>query len=136
MDYIANLKAAIAAVEEQPELDLSYWRTRHTCGTLYCIGGLVATLPFFQAQGMEADGDGAPLAAEFGYGYAGDSLTHFFGTYGAYDEGDGEIGAYAVIFTGAGFGFWDHELSYPGQSDKDLALARLRRALAYQEALL
>jgi hypothetical protein len=127
IDIIANLKAAIAAVEAQPEssINLGVWN----CNTHFCIGGLCAVTPHFTAQGMYAHSNSGEPCAE-GCKTVQQVLWRFFGTYGS----GGTNSAYWHIFVASGQGAWDAELEEDGElPDKQLALARLRRALAYQE---
>jgi len=127
MDIIANLKAAIAAVEAEPETQISLdcWMAQHRCGTLHCIGGLCAVTPHFTEQGMYASGIGAPTHDS--YDDADPLLDAFFGYYNGED-------AYSCVFSEYGTGAWDKELLAGGRlTHKELALARLHKALAYQQ---
>lgn len=135
---LVNLRALRAAVAEHPEdqFDLAAWRTSGpTCGTMFCIGGLAATMPFFQRQGMYPDAyDGAPRTQD--EDDVDEVLNHFFGLY---DEDNSES-AYDHIFTAAGDSMWDSELrvafhTETGRSptDKELALARLDKAIKHWE---
>lgn len=126
---IDNLKAAIAAVEAAPALDLGAWRSRHDCGTLFCIGGLIAVTPHFKRQGVYANKSGAPYTRTAATSVG--ALEELFGTY---DDAGFGVSAFNCIFSSHGSGSWDADLRASILSHKDLALARLRRALALQEA--
>lgn len=124
MNHIANLRAAIAAVEAQPELDLAAYRRQHPCGTLFCVAGLLPVTEHFIKLGVTANGAGRPrLPAVYD---VDDTLDDLFGTYGRFC-------AYDVLCEPYGFGKWDDELlAAPERQDlthKELALARLNKAL-------
>lgn len=124
MNYIENLKAAIAAVEAQPELDLLAYRTqREGCGTLYCVAGLLPSTEHFIKLGVTARHNGSPELPDM---TLDDTLNTLFGTYSGSP-------AYYVLCSTSGAGDWDEELlEGRGLTDKELALARLRKALEIQ----
>lgn len=139
---VSNLKALIAAVEAQPEkqFDLGRFKDEGSCGTLFCTAGLATTMPVFQLQGMAlrnwgyeswwATVDGVDIDNEdcrvdelFGY----EAYTHLFAARsdGKWDE---ELG---LEFED---GVFETAESMARMSDKDLALARLRKRLEEMEA--
>jgi hypothetical protein len=124
VNYIENLKAAIAAVEAQPELDLNQYRKVTDCGTLYCVAGLLPTIPHFAALGVVGyiGGVGAPELPDSRS--SDDTLDELFGMF---PDGD----AYNCLCALRKYGEWDEELLASGRlTDKELALARLNKALA------
>lgn len=56
---LTNLNVLLEAVKAYPEkqFNLSNYRDETECGTLFCVAGLAATLPHFNAQGMYFDKD-------------------------------------------------------------------------------
>ena len=126
---ITNLEVLLAAVEAYPENNLnlsSYKCDDSVCGTLYCVAGLAATLPHFNAQGMYFEDDGEiHMDDEGGDGHVGrDSCTdplfgpeawyNLFATYGGGNR-DEELGA-----------FTDSSRFERAMTDKQLAVARLK----------
>jgi hypothetical protein len=151
MNYLENLRILRAAVAAQPEeeLDLSAWRRDSDfynlpepapgCGTHFCIGGLAAVMPHFRALGLEAGTAGQPRAPSLDLRDEDSTLDHFFKPYPGAPENEGT--AYRHIFSTWGAGVWDSEIRehwdcYHGvqPNDKELALARLDRAIAEWEA--
>lgn len=144
---IENLKVLIAAVEAQPELNLKAYRTKHGCGTLFCVAGLLPTIPHFKNLGVETDemdGRGAPAMPVKGFGIV-DTVAHLFGYYGTFDSGGlYQVDAFHKICLMRGQSKWDDELKVNRGTqwccvpdtitDKDLALHRLNKALAIREA--
>lgn len=125
MNYIENLKVTIAAVEAQPELDLEQYRRVTDCGTLYCVAGLLPTIPHFAEMGVVAYGrGGAPVLP----GYYGSNIA-LYALFGTFPDGD----AYRCLCASRHWGAWDEELGSDDLSDKELALARLRKALAIRQ---
>lgn len=134
MNHLENIDVLIAAVEQQEELDLSTFRSAHRCGTLFCIAGLIPTLPHFQALGVTANTWGAPAmngAYHPVYNAVVDVIEKLFG-----NPLDEHINAWSfeALCERHGEGLWDEELgAEPGAlgfdlpSDKELALRRLRR---------
>lgn len=151
MNYLENLKVLRDAVAAEPaeNMYLNAWTIKAPCGTLHCIGGLAATMPYFHSLGMWADGTGAPCSS----GRApSEALEHFFGRYEVTDELCPDVGAVRCIFAGFECGRWDRELAAAAgaiiegceehiddyidtdkMDDKQLALARLDKAITYWE---
>lgn len=59
---LENLKLLHSAVLSQPEshFGLAQFKQEEPCGTLFCTAGLAATMPEFQAQGVELVGTPTP----------------------------------------------------------------------------
>jgi hypothetical protein len=136
MNYIENLKQAIATVEAQPEDQLDL--TTYHCGSAFCAAGLLAVTPYFTNLGMfPAEITGAPncfLPYGKRLGHWG-TFSHLFGPW--FDD----CAPFDVLFNTYRFGAWDGQLinEYHKQhgdvpSHKQLALLRLRKALAIREA--
>mgnify|MGYP001576459888 CR=1 FL=1 len=126
-----NLIEAIRLVEAEPVLELDQYLTETTCGTLYCTAGLLAQQPYFQRQGMRLSQD---------EDWGGLSIGTYFLTIG-HRELFGDD-AFDRLFASSKVGVWDDELireleapnedaepTKPRPTDKQLALARLRRQL-------
>lgn len=129
---ITNLETLLSAVEAQPEslFDLSGYKQVEPCGTLFCTVGLAATMPFFQEQGVEM----RPVATNANLGEVfinGQNAWRFnvapplFGP-----------NAFGNLFEPADCGNLDDLLGYeddgenaPNMTDKELAIARLRKQL-------
>jgi hypothetical protein len=127
---VENLQAMIDAVQAHPD-DQLYLAAWHTCGSIYCIGGLCAVTPHFTAQGVKPAISGAPALPNLSFTT---TLNRLFGTY--LDSDGEEEAAYWFIFTPHGDSEWDRGLDpHDALTDKDLALARLRKALAIQQEL-
>lgn len=130
MNHIENLKAAIAAVVAQPELDLGNYVTKTDCGTLFCVAGLLPEVPHFQALGVYRSLWGDPMIGLFS---ENKSLNALFGEFGSFD-------AYDCLCATRSYGAWDHELLFGfyedhcrTATDKELALARLNKALTIRQ---
>ncbi len=119
-----NLIEAIRVVEAEPVLHLDSFISEHACGTLYCTAGLLAIQPYFQRQGLRFDGNWAVT-------WYLDAPRDLFGE-DAFDR----------LFAASEMGVWDDDLireleapneddepTNPRPTDKQLALARLRRQL-------
>lgn len=136
MSHIENLKAAIAAVEAQPELELSHYRTETECGTLFCVAGLLPEVRHFQALGVRRHR--AWTYPELGRKGVFATLHELFGGFGAaFDDDEGVDSAYLHLCASRHSGTWDRDLlaGLDGDhtTDKQLALARLRKALAIRQ---
>lgn len=114
-----NLLQAIAATEAFPErlLALHYYRKETDCGTMYCLAGLLTTVPHFAEQGLtlqRSERDPTwTLVTE------GRKLNDILG-----------YSAWFRLFAPRGAAEWDEQLLRDGTlTDKQLALARLRRQL-------
>lgn len=127
-----NLIEAIRVVDAEPDnlVDLDTYERETPCGTLHCTAGLLAHQPYFQAQGLrllkEIPGrDHLTIHNPF------PTFSNLFG-----------ILAWDRLFTPRSEGVWDEELirefeapneddepTQPAPTDKQLALARLRKQL-------
>lgn len=137
---INNLQTLLEAVKAQPEtlFDLSMYTQKQECGTLYCTAGLAATMPYFQAQGMEIKGNGhGGIFVYIGGGFitetertaemfGADPWDRLFATYG-----HGDFDSY---FDPEYTDYLEDDDAYDApekaMSDKTLAIARLERQLA------
>lgn len=122
-----NLLAARAAIEAEPEAGLDLKEFENHCGTIHCALGLLATLPFFNAQGLTMcrTSEGMPvpyLGVEFMYIGWRNNIDEMFGK-----------GSYFRLFEARGCSTWDDELLGSDRprmlNDKQLALARLDKQL-------
>lgn len=132
---INNLKAAIAALEAEPDhlIDLRAYIIEHDgCNTLHCSAGLLATTEHFKALGWRWSADGGDV-------YIG---NRWIGSLNYSDPGiilNQQLGSNAFdrLFHPRNLGAWDFSLHEEGPelliTDKDLALARLRRQLKEYE---
>ena len=123
-----NLMEALAAVEAHAEtrFSLSFYRGTGRYGLAFCIAGIVAYLPHFQAQGVYAHPvHGGPALTGPGGALMDPrrTLEHLFGPFARDD---------LALFALYGQGAWDVELflrlaTMP--THKDLALMRFRHVL-------
>lgn len=118
---IENLEALLAAVEAQPErlFNLDNFRMERPCGTLFCVAGLAANMPRFQALGMVWDGDPSLNGTSVWDG-GGDPL---FGP-----------NSMSELFQYAGGGGLDEDLGWDKLTHKQLAIARLKYRIAEYKA--
>lgn len=146
--YIENLRVLIGVIEATPEsnVDLATYDARdHRCGTIHCTAGWMAVTPHFNALGVvPSEGWGAPVRDAWAKGdrQAGHSVSDeivrvsdlLFGQLGPGGMFDG---SFSHLFSTRKMGLWDSEILSTDtdcESDKDLALARLRKALTIREA--
>lgn len=131
-----NLEVLLAAVQAQPEtlFDLSKYQQKTTCGTMFCTAGLATTLPHFQALGFTmATGPSS---------YSDRPFTGVkVGANWIFDRGvvSKHFGAvFDDLFSPAGCSDTDDDLGYlydsdscvANMTDKELAVARLKRQIA------
>lgn len=141
MTPIENLEILIDAVEQHPEelFDLSKYKQEKNCGTLFCTLGLAASMPEFQAQGVE-------FVKRPEYSSSDVKINGETAWYA--DTADGIFGpeAFSRLFEPADCGSMDAFLRYspgfvehcddgdiqhgPNMTDKELALARLNKQLS------
>lgn len=132
-----NLIEAIREVTAFPEERLSLEKyvtpAKNECGTLYCAAGLLATKPFFNAQGMVLKMAHSECGSAM-YQY----VTHESACCGNHDRYwatmlFGESG-FSNVFATFGAGTWDHfliRLTNRRLSDKELVLLRLQEQLKF-----
>lgn len=129
--YLNNLIILRKHIAKRPVLRLATYTTRpelaeslgHPCGTLHCLAGEIPTIPHFQDLGIVPGQVGSPGFAEAPE-EAGAALLYLFG------QPEGCDAWYALANTRA-HGTWDNDFAWGTMTDKELALARLDRAIAY-----
>lgn len=135
MNYLENLHVLRDAVAAEPEhlFGLATYEDHTHCGTLHCTAGLAATMPYFQAMGLHLV-DGTPRIP----GDPGDqflaqfALNTLFKAHPEHDPKE-DVDVFDYLFAEAGAGLWDRTLreDLGDVSDKELALARLDKAIGY-----
>lgn len=123
---IGNLVAAIDVMEQVPDTRVDL-RT-YVCGTNACTAGWLATVPFFLEQVDSTDQEHAAFDISLKPGMWGDESL-------ADEDGEDNVSWYD-LFSTAREGTFDTELraKHGTMSDKQLALARLHRALGVARA--
>lgn len=133
---IDNLEALLTAVKAQPEhlFNLNYWRQEEPCGTLFCVAGLAASMPKFQALGLNWSKHGDPTFNGISMWNRGgdvlfgdDSMNELFATSG---QGHNDCGL--------GLDYEDDENDDPIMecTDKELAIARIEDRITTYKAKL
>lgn len=132
---IENLRRLIQLIEAEPDhlIDLERFEEEGSCGTHHCSLGLATQDEFFQAQGLSLGSVGVltrPLIGE-----------HEVSPFSQVSEGHSRLNAmfgedsYERLFEPRGDSDWDSGIIEDDDTltDKDLALARLRKQLAIYE---
>lgn len=133
---IENLEALLTAVQSHPEalFNLNYWRQEEPCGTLFCVAGLAATMPKFQALGLNWSKNGDPT-------FNGVNMWQ-----GGGDELFGNDSMHELFAT-SGEGYIDRDLDLEYEedeygdpvmdcTDKELAVARIKDRITTYKAKL
>jgi hypothetical protein len=140
MNYLENLTILRDHLAQVPEINLKHYRALTDCGTLYCAAGWMPHITHFQRLGIVDSVGGAPrleadlalrVRAEIDPYDQVDSIdlacNYLFGLF----EGGH---AHDYLFNSFGHGLWDRELLTDGMTDKELALARLDKAIEIRKA--
>lgn len=120
--YVNNIDVLIDAATERGEelFDLDTYNDWIDGRLCTCFGGLVAMLPYFQALGVRAADDGAPVMPDALGRMLGpeETLNHLFGGFG------GDY-SFETLFMSYGMGKFDRGLLRVASGHKELGLARL-----------
>ena len=83
--HLTNCQLALRLWEATPPEQVVEGLRHYSCGTQACFGGHLATWPEFQAMGVEASEEGAPVLWFGDYRYRGQMVAGaLFGTEGLF----------------------------------------------------
>lgn len=137
MNHLENLTVLRDFIANTCKLDLAFYTSE--CGTLHCTAGWLPHIEHFQKLGVLAGIAGEPTMEGYSIHSISSVCNLLFGMFNASRSLCDEEGTWWLLFSIYGASGWDEELgAYDANgmrlmSDKDLALARLDRAIQIRE---